>query len=629
MRRLVPALGICLALVLSGASAAGAQQVEGITTPPTLGALYRDGQTNRYLLGGTWLYRADPGDAGLAQSWWQSADTTGWGAVTVPNAFNAGDFSAPSMSGSVGWYRRDFVVPSGAFAPYVGLGDRRWIVRFESANYRATVWLNGRRLGGHTGASLPFEFDLGRLGSGVNRLVVRVDDRRSPSDLPPGPGGGWWNFGGLLREVYLRPVQRADISRVAIVPVLPCVHCAATITERAVIRNLSSRAQVFSLRGRYGPVALDFGTVRLAPGATWQPSAAATLPHPRLWSLDHPVLYRATLTLADSQGHQLGGYVSYSGVRSIAVTLDGRLRLNGRPLNLRGFDVHEQSLATGAALSPSQLGWMVDQVRQAGGKVIRSHYPLNPQVLEMADRDGILIWSEVPVYQVADQYLDQPGWLANAHSFLEQSILANQNHPSIMLWSVANELSTPAGRKQANYVAGAAALARKLDPTRPVGMATSGWPGVPCQTAYAPLDVIGHNDYFGWFDAGGGANDDRDQLGPFLDTLRACYPHQALMVSEFGFDGNRHGPVEERGTYEFESNTAAYHLATFASKPWLSGAIWWTLQDFAARPGWGGGNPRPDPPFVEKGLLDSSGARKPAWSVVSQVYRQTRQTGSG
>jgi hypothetical protein len=101
------------------------------------------------------------------------------------------------------------------------------------------------------------------------------------------------------------------------------------------------------------------------------------------------------------------------------------------------------------------------------------------------------------------------------------------------------------------------------------------------------------------------------------------------MVSEFGFDGNRHGPVEERGTYEFQSNTAAYHLATFASKPWLSGAIWWTLQDFAARPGWGGGNPRPDPPFVEKGLLDLAGNGKPAWSVVSQVYHRTRQTGSG
>jgi beta-glucuronidase len=618
-----------LLLVVSSGPAARAQPAPVAPTAPTPGALYRDGQTGRYLLGGSWLYRADPTDVGETDGWWHGADTTGWSLTSVPNSFNAGDFSQASMHGSVGWYRRDFIVPASAFAPYVAPADRHWIVRFESANYRATVWLNGRRLGEHTGAYLPFEFDLGRLGSGVNRLVVRVDDRRSPADLPPGPGGGWWNFGGLQREVYLRAVQRADISNVAIVPQLPCPHCAATIQERATIHNLSNHAQLLTLQGRYGPVALDFGSARVDPGGTWQPTATAQLNHPRLWSLAHPNLYRATLTLKDSKRHQLGGYLDYNGVRTIAVTPDGRLRMNGLALNLRGVDIHEQNISTGAALSPTQLSAMMSQITKVGARVVRAHYPLNPELEEMADRDGVLLWSEVPVYQVADQYLDQPGWLSGAHRFLKQNILTNQNHPSIMLWSVGNELSTPAGRKEADYIAGAAALAHQLDPTRPVGMATSGWPGVPCQPAYAPLDVIGHNDYFGWFDAGGGSNDDRDQLGPFLDSLRACYPHQAIMVTEFGFDGNRHGPVEERGTYEFQSNTAAYHLATFASKTWLSGAMWWSLQDFAARPGWGGGNPRPDPPFVEKGLIDLAGNPKPVWSVVSQVFHHTRQTGSG
>ena len=80
-------------------------------------------------------------------------------------------------------------------------------------------------------------------------------------------------------------------------------------------------------------------------------------------------------------------------------------------------------------------------------------------------------------------------------------------------------------------------------------MAISNWPGVACQKAYAPLDVIGDNEYFGWFDAGGGGDDDRDALGPFLDFVHACYPTKALMVTEFGFDANRDGPVEERGTY--------------------------------------------------------------------------------
>ena len=136
-------------------------------SPPTEGALYSDGNWGRYLLGGAWLYRPDPGtSASPRASGSDVAATDGWSPVTVPNSYNAGDLSSASMSGSVGWYRRDFTLPSGAFASYVAQRDRHWIVRFESVNYRATVWLNGRQLGTHAGAFLPFEFDLTNLQPG-------------------------------------------------------------------------------------------------------------------------------------------------------------------------------------------------------------------------------------------------------------------------------------------------------------------------------------------------------------------------------------------------------------------------------------------------------------------------------
>ena len=124
--------------------------------PPTKGALYRDGQTDRYLLGGTWLFRDDLGDVGLAQGWWRDSGTSaGWSPVTVPNTYDAGDLSNVGTVGWVGWYRRDFTLPTGAFAGYVPADARRWIIRFESVNYRASVWLNGRLIGGHAGAGLP------------------------------------------------------------------------------------------------------------------------------------------------------------------------------------------------------------------------------------------------------------------------------------------------------------------------------------------------------------------------------------------------------------------------------------------------------------------------------------------
>ena len=212
-------------------------------------------------------------------------------------------------------------------------------------------------------------------------------------------------------------------------------------------------------------------------------------------------------------------------------------------------------------------------------------------------------------------------------SILRQNILDNQNNPSVLLWSIGNELDTPVSRPEAHYISLAASLARKLDPTRPVGLAISDWPGVPCQSAYAPLDVLGINDYFGWFDAGAGATDDRDQLGPFLDSARGCYRTKALMVTEFGFDANRNGPVEVRGTYQFQANSVAYHLGVFAAKPWLSGALIFPLQDFANNPNYSGGNPFPEDPWDQKGVIDQYGNFKPAFAVVQSIFRATRQIG--
>jgi Glycosyl hydrolases family 2, TIM barrel domain/Glycosyl hydrolases family 2, sugar binding domain/Glycosyl hydrolases family 2 len=619
------ALVLTAGLALGTMAVASAQSTGYVASPPTKGALYADGQSGRYLLGGAWLYRQDLGDVGLAQGWWHDvASTTGWKQVSVPNAYNAGDFSQQSMDGYVGWYRRDFTLPAGAFAPYVPRPDRHWIVRFESVNYRATVWLNGRLIGSHAGAYLPFEFAV-HPRQGVNRLIVRVDDRRGPTDLPPGPSGLWWNFGGIAREVYLRAVQRADISQVQVRPLLRCVHCAATVQEQALIRNVTATPQTVHLRGTYGGHPTDFGSRTIAPGATWIAAASVRIAHPRLWSIDHPALYRASLTLSDSRGRELGSYSTESGIRRIVVTHDGRLELNGRLLHLRGVSLHEQNLLTGSALDPTQLGRLIGWVRALGATLIRSHYPLNPEIEEMADRDGILIWSEIPVYQATSQELAAPSLQRQARTLLSENIAVNQNHPSVLLWSIGNELPVRATGAEASYIRAATKLAHRLDPTRPVALDVSDWTGVACQRGYAPLQVIGANEYYGWFDAGGGATDDRDGLSSFLDQFRACYPHQALFVTEFGFDGNRHGPVEERGTYEFQSNSIAYHLGVFATKPWLSGAIYWLLQDFAAKPGWDGGNPAGTPPFVQKGLVDLDGNQKPAFALVASVYHSTRQ----
>ena len=142
--------------------------------------------------------------------------------TTIPNSYNAGDFSPRAWRARSGGTDATSRCRPARSRRYVPAADRSWLIEFESVNYAATVWLNGHELGTHAGGYLPFEFPLSDLRAGVNRLIVRVDDRRTGADFPPGPSGGWWNFGGLLDVVYLRPVQRADLDQVMIRPELPC-----------------------------------------------------------------------------------------------------------------------------------------------------------------------------------------------------------------------------------------------------------------------------------------------------------------------------------------------------------------------------------------------------------------------
>ena len=132
--------------------------------------------------------------------------------------------------------------------------------------------------------------------------------------------------------------------------------------------------------------------------------------------------------------------------------------------------------------------------------------------------------------------------------------------------------------------------------------------------------MLGLNDYFGWYPGPSGQIFDRTKLSGYLDAARACYPDKALMVTEFGAEANRDGPVEEKGTWAFQQDWINYQLGVFATKPWLSGAIYWALNEFWVRPGWEGGNPRPTAPIHQKGLVTYDGVKKPAFSDIQRWF---------
>lgn len=619
MRRL--RLVSLLVAVLAVLPAAGAAAQGYSAETPKAGALYEYGPSGRYLLGGQWLFRRDTSGAGLSQHWQRRSSTAGWSPTTVPNAWNATDQTEASMRGGVGWYRKDFRLPSRA-ARY------SWVVRFESVNYRSWVWLNGRRLGSNTGAYLPFELVIPASAlkrSGTNRLVIRVDSRRTRADFPPAGDnvagsaiGGWWNYSGILREVYLRRVEGSDFTAVQVRPVLPCATCTATVKFRALVRNASAGARPIHVTATFGGRPVGLGTKTVRGGATAAFTGSLKVARPDLWAPDHPTLYPVTLRAGAAR------YFLRTGIRSIRV-VGGRLLLNGRRLNFRGVGLHEDSKQLGFAINNQIRDQFIAWTRELGATLIRSHYPLHPYLEEQADRLGIMLWSEIPVYQVHTRYLKYRSVKSLAARMLTQNILSNGVHPSIIVWSIQNELSTRVGPSQGALIRSQAALAHRLDPSRPVGLAVAAYPSAGCQAGYGPVDVIGLNDYFGWYPGPGGALADEEGLSPYLDAVRGCYPNKAIVITETGAEANRDGPEEEKGTYQFQVDFADYHFGIYATKPWLSGAIWWGLQEFRVRPTWDGGNPRPSSPVHTKGLITQDGVRKPAFFEVQKIFQSTQQ----
>ncbi|HWH43257.1 MAG TPA: glycoside hydrolase family 2 TIM barrel-domain containing protein [Thermoleophilaceae bacterium] len=607
---------------------AAAAPSAGAAEAPSNKVEYTDGHSERYLLGGTWLFRADPEDAGLRAGWQNESVTDSWSRIKVPSAFNAGDDSPDSQRGSIGWYRRDFTLPRS-----IRRGDFK--VRFEAVNYRATVFLNGTQVGTHEGGYIPFEVPARLLDrDGVNRLVVRVDSRRGEGDLPPLresvvtglPGGGWWNYGGLIREVYLRRYSDVDLEELHVDPQLPCASCAATVRFNALVRNDPGGARKVRLVARIAGRTVRTMSIRVPSNRSRVISTRVRIPKPRLWSPRRPRLQAYSARLISGR-RTLSAWTGNVGIRRVEVDSLGRVKINGKRVIFRGASIHEDHPLVGAALTKGARERLFKRLRRLNGNITRAHYPLHPQFYELADRAGVVIWDQVPFYRIREELIT-PSVRAKGLAYLEAMIRRDRNHPSVIAYSVANELSRNVRASQERYLFDARKLIDRLDPSRLSAIDIAGYPSQRLVRAYRGFEAIGTNAYFGWYPGPVGSVLNREVLGPYLDQLHQYYPNAALFVTEFGAEANRNGPREEKGTFDFQTDFMRDHLATYDSKPYLNGAIAWILQDFKVRPGWDGYNRKPSPPYNKKGLIDELGNRKPAFNLTARSYKRAIANGA-
>ena len=635
-----------LVLVLFALFAALAPVAHAQTAPPPAPELrverpggkplIREGQVNRELLGGTWYFREDPTFVGESERWFEQPDLSGWSAITVPHNWNATDVSF--NSGSVGWYRKEFTLPRSPKR-----ARHFWKLRFEGSNYRTKLWLNGEQLAYVTGY-FPFEVLLKNLRRGRNTLVAEVSSLRSNTDLTHwrpaaynGFGtGGWWNFGGLLREVYARRVDTVDVEDVQVVPRLARVGGPARVEVRTTLRNFTGRDRDVALRMNVAGERIQLDPETVLADNRRQLVSRFTIKKPKLWQPGKPRLYTMTVG-AITGGEERSTYRVSFGVRRIATRPGGIITLNGKRVNLRGASVHEDDAQEGGALSTATRVQLINRLKNLGATITRSHYPLHPAFIEMLDRAGIMYWVQAPVYQIPTPNWDRPGVRALATRAVELTVRNNLNHPSILTWSVANEPAEAGdnlGNYSANlvrYISGAARTIRELDDTRLVGLDRQSRVGEPLTTeAHQYLDVLGVNEYFGWYRSVIENRPDLPatttaDLSGYLDQLHAANPDLPLMITEFGAEAARYGPVDQKGSYEFQRQYALDHLGIHGSKPYVNGSIYWALRDFRVHPTWGGGAPDgwTTPPWHNKSLIEETNARKPAYLAVARVLRRT------
>ena len=567
-----------------------------------------------------WQYAPDAADAGEAAGWPSGVAGDAWAPVAVPHVFEPRPLE-DVFDGTVGWYRLTFAGP----ATPEGMS---WALRFEQVRRSARVWLNGVEIGANRDPYTPFEVPAeGLRPSEPNTLVVRVDNRKGAE-----PREGWWNWGGMTRPVTLVPRGQVILRDVGLLPRRRCVDgtCRWSVLADGWLENTSASAVsplvAVGLRAPDGTTSVkEHRTRDLRPGERVRVRFAVPVQgDPAVWWPEDPQLYGATVRT------RVGGSVQQVdrhriGLRTVDVRR-GMLRLNGRVLDLRGASIQEDVQGRGPALTEADIEATVRELKELGANVTRAHYLLNERLLERLDEEGILVWSQAPVYH-RDELLRTPGGRSYELEVLRDTILEARNHPSVITHSVANELDPEPddARHTRLWLRRAADVARDLDPTLPVSLDLLSYPKIPKQRTYDDFDLLGINSYYGWYEG----KEERStanlsDLAPYLRAMRRKYPRHAMVITEFGAESTDRGPADVKQTFAFQSEYVRRNLEIVERLGFMGGSIYWTLREFAVKPRWdGGAHPEDRDSIHNKGLIAYDGSPKPAWNVAAASFRAT------
>jgi beta-galactosidase/beta-glucuronidase len=536
---------------------------------------------NLFDLSGLWSFQLDPQEIGEKDGWFRALPAPR--SIAVPASWNE-QFEDTRDYLGVAWYLRRIVVPP-------AWRGQKIMLRFGSATYAAKVWIDGQPVGGHLGGHLPFEFDVSALvsWSAPQVIAVQVENKPSPTRVPPAATNpeltantfpdvtyDFFPYCGLDRPVLLYSLPPVHITDVTVVTSIAGSNGVIDVTI-AASDKWSGRGKL-RLESDAGPLTADLtfkaGTAQ----------ASIRVPKARLWSPDDPFLHPLSIALADGDSTS-DAYTLDVGIRTVEVRGD-RLLLNGQSIQLKGFGRHEDFPVHGRGLDLPVLVRDHALLKWVGANSYRtSHYPYSDEAMALADKEGFLIIDEIPAVGLLFDDGDKAvaTRLAVCKQQVSELIARDKNHPSVIMWSVANEPSSR-GAMRGNADTGLEffsellAHARAQDKTRPALLVGE----QRTERAWvAQSDVITVNRYWGWYILPGQIDKAVAQLARELDELHAA-TGKPVIIAEFGADAvaGSHSEPPQMWTEEYQTAILKAYLDLAAARPWIVGLHVWNFADF-------------------------------------------------
>jgi beta-glucuronidase len=570
---------------------------------PAQSAMINISGRERISLNGEWEVIVDPTGSGEWRQVWQEKQAqkktdfveysfAGAPKLNVPGDFNSRMCELKYYEGTV-WYKKEFNCKK--------QDSKRLFLHFGAVNYKADVYLNGEKLGSHEGGFTPFQFEVtGKVMNGPNSLIVKVNNERLKNGVPS-LGYDWLNYGGITRDVDLVTTGSTYIEDYFIG------------LKKGSLNKVQGWIRLNGLSGAEGIRVKVSGLGKDIISKTDKDGFAGFefTGDLKLWSPDDPKLYSVQISCeTDTLRDEIG-------FRNIEVH-GNKILLNGKEIFLKGVNIHEENpIKACRANSPEDAFLLIGAAKELGCNLVRlAHYPHNEYTVKEAERMGIMVWSEIPVYQHIE-FSDTavPGKI---ELMMKEMIRRDRNRCAVILWSLSNE-TYPSSPGRNEVLSGMSAICRSLDSTRLIAhvINSQGYNNNTVDVRdplYNSCDIVAVNEYLGWYVPWQGKPEDT--------KWKTAFPGKPLFISEFGGEalyGNNTGPADEASSWneDYQEGIFKDQVNMFRNIPDLCGVCPWLLFDYRSPVRM---HPVYQKGYNRKGLISEKGEKKKAWYIMHRFY---------